>query len=176
MSLRLVMLIAALSLLFSVSACKKKEKPVSQPPVPMPPVSKSPSEAPAQGIAKPRGEVLVVVPDSVKGKWESVRIEILDKSSNKKEEATIKLNSEYGVPGSGLKIKVGEFLPDFRMDGLTITSASGEPKNPAVHITVFDGDNQIFKGWLYSKFPNIHPFQHEKYGLLLIDGLKAGDK
>ncbi|GBE01770.1 hypothetical protein BMS3Bbin06_01145 [bacterium BMS3Bbin06] len=164
MRVRSYVVFLLIAVVVSVTACKKKEEPVSSIPAP----------APTPGIVMPKGETRIVVPDSVRGKWESVKIEITNKTAKKKETVTIRLNSDYPIPGSSLKIKVGEFLPDFRMDGLTITSASDAPKNPAVHITVYDGDKEIFKGWLYSKFPSIHPFQHEKYGFMLIEGIKKG--
>lgn len=149
---RLISVIACLLLLISFHACKKKEQ-----------VTKTPESGMGPQI---------VVPDSVKGKWVGVKIIVKDKRTNKTDEITAKLESEYTIPNSNLKIKVGEFLPDYKMEGLTITSASGEPNNPAVHIIVFEGEKEIFKGWLYSKFPNIHPFQHEKYGLTLKEGIK----
>jgi hypothetical protein len=157
MKVKLIALCVGFSLLLSLGACKKKEEPASRAPVPSP------------GIMMPAGETKIVVPDFVKGKWDSIKVEILDKSTNKTEAVTINLNSEYIIPDTNVKIQAGDFLPDFRMDGLTITSASHELKNPAVHITVLEGENQIFQGWLYSKFPSIHPFQHEKYSLTLLD-------
>ncbi len=166
MKVKIIAISAGLGLLLTMGACKKKEKAQTPPPSPMANVP--------QTVMAPKGETQIVVPDFVKGKWKAVKIEILDKSTNKKKEVTINLNSEYKIPNSTLKIKVGEFLPDFKMDGLSITSASNDPKNPAVHVTVFDGDKQIFKGWLYSRFPTIHPFQHDKYGLTLVEGIKAG--
>ncbi|HDZ88696.1 MAG TPA: DUF2155 domain-containing protein, partial [Nitrospirae bacterium] len=45
-----------------------------------------------------------------------------------------------------------------------------------VHVTVLDGGREIFKGWLYSKFPTIHPFQHDKYGLTLKEAVTSGKK
>ncbi len=143
------------------AACKKKEEPAQKTP------------PPGHGIVIPKGQTKIVVPDFVKDKWKAVRLEILNKSTNKKEEVTINLKSEYNIPDSNLKVKVGDFLPDFRMDGLTITSASNEPKNPAVYVVVSEGENEIFKGWLYSKFPSIHPFQHEIYTLTLLGGIKS---
>ncbi|NOZ24876.1 MAG: DUF2155 domain-containing protein [Nitrospirae bacterium] len=148
-------------MLLSFGACKKKEEPVQEAPAP----------APAHELMIPKGETRIVVPDSVQGKWEAVKIEITDKTTKKKEVVTIKLGSEYTIPGSDIKIKVGDFLPDFRMDGLSITSASNELKNPAVHVTVYEGDKEIFKSWLYSNFPSIHPFQHEKYSLTLVEAV-----
>ncbi len=143
------------------AGCKKKEEPPKQTP------------PPGHGITIPKTQLKVVVPDSVKGKWKAVKLEVTNKSTTNKEEITINLNSEYSIPDSNLILKVGDFLPDFRMEGLIITSASNEPKNPAIHITVLENGNEIFKGWLYSKFPSIHPFQHEKYGLALLEGVKS---
>ncbi len=165
MKVKIIAISAGLGLLLTMGACKKKEE-AQAPPSPMANVP--------QTVMAPKGETHIVVPDFVKGKWKAVKLEILDKSTNKKQEVTINLNSEYKIPNSNLKIKVGEFLPDFKMDGLSITSASNDPKNPAVHVFVYEGDKQIFKGWLYSRFPTIHPFQHDKYGLTLIEGIKAG--
>lgn len=149
---RLISVIACLLLLISFHACKKKEQ-----------VTKTPESGMGPQI---------VVPDSVKGKWAGVKITVSDKTKGKSFEITAKLDSESKILNSDLKIKVGEFLPDYKMEGLTITSASNEPNNPAVGIIVFEGEKEIFKGWLYSKFPNSNPFQHGRYGLILKEGIK----
>ena len=120
----------------------------------------------------PKGQTTVSLPDAVKGKWKSVVLVVEDKSSKKKTEYTVNVNSDFKVPGSNLKLVVGEFIPDFRMNGLTITSGSNEPNNPAVGLKVLENDKEIFKGWLYSKFPAIHPFEHPKYALTLKDGVR----
>jgi len=147
-----------------IGGCKKKESaPQTQSPAVMTPT-----------IVMPKGKTKIIVPEEVKKSWKAVKIEIEDKKANKKTEVTIDLHSEYKIPDSNLTIKVGDFLPDFRMDGLTITSASNEPRNPAVHINVYENDKEIFQGWLYEKFPTIHPFQHERFKLTLIEGIKAG--
>ncbi len=152
-----------LVLAISVSACKKKE----QQPVPK-------ASTPIQGhdITMTKTEVKVVVPDSVKGKWSAVKIIVEDKMAKKSQEFTVNLNSDLKIPDSNLRVSVGEFLPNFRMDVGTITSMSNEPNNPAVGIKVYEGDKEIFKGWLYAKFPDIHPFEHPKYGLALKEGVK----
>ncbi len=164
-------------LVFSLGlgACKKKEQqPVPQSPMMQPgPGGQMPGGHGPAGMAVPK-ELKVVVPDSVKGKWSGVKLVLEDKGAKKQQEYTINLNSELKVPNSNLKIAVGDFLPEFRMDADTITSASNNPTNPAVRIKVFEGDKEIFKGWLYSKFPTIHPFEHPKYGLVLKEGVKKG--
>ena len=156
----LVVIVSILISLSLVSCKKKEEQPVPQ------------ASGPGTGVMMPPGETKVVVPEAVKGKWDAVKLVIEDKLAKKTSEVTVKLDSEYTIPNSNLKIKIGEFLPDFKMDGLTITSSSNEPNNPAVRVAVYENGKEIFKGWLYSKFPTIHPFQHDKYGITLKEGVK----
>jgi hypothetical protein len=146
------------------------------PPGQMPPGGAMPpgKMPPAHGGAVPKVEMKIVVPDSVKGKWSGVVLIVEDKSTKKKQEFKVNLNSDLKIPNSNLKVAVGDFLPSFKMDGSTITSTSNDTANPAVRVKVFEGDKEIFKGWLYSKFPAIHPFDHPKYGLGLKEGIKKG--
>ena len=128
----------------------------------------------------PKGETSTNIPSAVKGKWKSVVLVVEDKTAKKSSEYTVNLNSDFKIPNSNLKISVGDFLPDFRMNGLEITSVSNEPNNPAVGVKVFEGGKQIFPapgkkwGWLYAKFPTMHPFEHAKYKISLKEGVKKG--
>jgi hypothetical protein len=184
-----------LFLAVSVSACKKKE---AQPPVPQTPGPVAPGQmpqgpvmqgplspegqqqVPGTGMMMPRGQSQIMIPDSVRGKWSAARIIFEDKIAKKKQEYTIKLNSDFIVPNSNLRITVGEFLPDFKMEGLTMTSVSNKPSNPALAIRVFEEGKQIFPapgrkwGWLFAKVPTIHPFEHPKYGIILKEGMRRG--
>ena len=161
-----------------LGGCKKKEQQ---------PVPKSPAMPQGMGVlpqeqAAPQGHQMmsggkleVVVPDNIKGKWSSVKLLVEDRETKKTDEYTVKLNSEWKVPDSNLKVTVGEFLPDFIMNGSKITSGSGELNNPAVGIKVTDGDKQIFPapgkqwGWLWSRkdLQSAHPFEHPRFNIML---------
>ncbi|MBF0559484.1 MAG: DUF2155 domain-containing protein [Nitrospirae bacterium] len=140
--------------------------PQMQPQAPMPPHGDSAAMA-------PKVEKKVVLPDTVKGKWGKVVLTVDDKGSNKTSEYKIKLNSDFKVPNSDIKVVVGDFLPDFKMTDTTITSGSSEPDNAAVHVEIFEGGKSLFKGWLFSKFPTMHPFEHPKYAIKLKEGIKS---
>lgn len=186
-----------LFLAVSVGACKKKEAqpPVPQAPVPMPmapgqmpqgPVMQGPLSPEGQqqvlGPNKmmPRGQSQINIPDSVRGKWSAAKIIFEDRIAKTKKEYTVKLNGDFSIPNSNLRITVGEFLPDFKMEGLILTSMSNQPNNPALAIRVFDGNKQIFPapgrhwGWLFAKVPTIHPFEHPKYRIILKEGMRRG--
>jgi len=204
---KVLLSILSLLLVFSFMACKKKEEqpPLPQtqiptmppgqmppgqmpsgqmPPGQMPPGQMPPGQMPSgqmpsgQMPMMPQGKTQVIVPASVKGHWTGAIIVVEEKNTKAKQEYTVKLNSDFKVPNTNLKIHVGDFLPDFRMNGLSLTSASNQPVNPALSIRVFENNKQIFPapgrqwGWLFSKVPSIHPFEHQKYGITLKEGIK----
>ena len=178
-----VTLLVAVFLVFAVAGtgCKKKEPPKPQ----MPPQGAPgmPGGAPGMpgtpgmpgaphGEGAPPVEKKLVVPDAVKTSWKAVKVEVEFKEKKTKKQFTVGLNSEFKVPDSDITLKVGNFLPHFAMAADQITSNSNNPENPAAQVEVFQGGKEIFHGWLFSKFPAVHPFQHDKYGLLLLEGVK----
>jgi hypothetical protein len=119
---------------------------------------------------------VVVVPECVKGKWQAVKIAVLDKSVNKRRVYNIAIGSEIKLPGSDLTLKVLNFLPHFVLEGTTLTSQSNELKNPAAHIGVSEGKREIFRGWLFRLYPTTHAFQHPQYSFALVDYIPTRGK
>jgi hypothetical protein len=144
-----------------VAACSQKEeqKPAT-------------TAAPSQ-VQVAKKEAVVVVPDSVKGKWKAVVIEVTDKTNNKKAEYAVAIGATFAIPNSTLSIKVENFLPHFMMDGTTLTSQSNDPKNPAAQVRIMDNGQEVFKGWLFTLYPTTHAFQHPRYGFALVDHVPA---
>ncbi len=120
-----------------------------------------------------RKESVVVVPDTVKGKWKAVKIAVTDKTANKETVYTMPLGADFPLPGSNMVVRVENFLPHFSMEGTTLTSQSNEPKNPAAQVRIMEGGKEVFKGWLFSLYPTTHAFQHPKYGFTLVDFVPA---
>jgi len=115
------------------------------------------------------------IPDSVKGKWAAVKLRIEEKAGGQGPQiVTAKLGSDFQVAGSPLAVHVGEFLPALQVGGNEVTSVSNDPTNPAVFVTILDGGKEVFKGWLFAKFPEMQPFEHPKYRITLIEGIPKG--
>ena len=166
-------LLTALLLIIGLAGtgCQKKEPPPTPPPTPMPmPGEGMPGQPGAPMAGGP--EKKIVVPDAVKAAWKAVKIEIEYKEKKSRKTFTIPLDSDFKVPGSDITLKVGDFLPHFSMTADSITSASNNLENPAVRLEVQEGKKTIFKGWLFAKYPAVHPFQHEKFGLTLLEPVK----
>jgi hypothetical protein len=137
------------------------------------------------GAAAPEGERAhpqmgstgraVRVPDSVKGKWRAVKLQVETKGGGSPPQTiTLGLGAEAVVAGSKLKLRAEEFLPALQVKGNEITSGSNEPANPAVLMTIWEDGKQVFHGWLFSKFPDMQPFEHPTYRITLVEGVPAG--
>ncbi len=150
----------AVLLLALLAGCEKGEE------------RKAGEAAPMSGHATKK-EAVVVVPDSVKGKWKAVKIAVTNKETNKETVYTVAVGATITIPNTDLSLKVDNFLPHFMMEGTTLTSQSNEPKNPAAQVQIMEGGKEIFKGWLFSLYPTTHAFQHPKYGFTLVDFLPA---
>lgn len=114
-----------------------------------------------------KGHAPVVVPREVQGKWKAVVIAVVNKQTSTEKDYVVDINKDLAVPSSKIRIKVLNFLPDFSMSPQGITSLSNEPKNPAAQVAVYEGGKNIFEGWLFEKHPQIHPFQHKVYAIVL---------
>jgi len=176
-------LIAMGVILFSLLACaKKEEQPAQQSPAPVTqgPIMETPPitpMAPGHETISKKTEFQIVIPPEVKEQWSAVKLIVGDKKLNKTDEFIVNVGEEFKIPDSKLTIKISYFLPDFKMSGQIITSASNEPNNPSIGVVIYDNGEQIFPksgkwGWLYANFPTIHPFQHERFGLILKEGMR----
>ncbi|GAB4273427.1 MAG: DUF2155 domain-containing protein [Deferrisomatales bacterium] len=168
----------------ALAGCSKKEEPVAEAPkaeapqaeagskgLEMPPSHpKVGGESASAGAEAAPPQRQIVVPDDVKNTWKAVVLELTDKTENKTEEVTVEIGQTVTV--GGLEITVENFLPAFTMGGGQITSKSNETENPAARLIVKEGGSEVFSGWLFTLFPEAHPFQHERYGLLLKDFVK----
>lgn len=161
--------------------CEKKQEPTPTKTQPFSPVQTplqtpmvKPEEKPRSphSNATPKSERKIIVPPDVKSSWSSVNLVFEDRSSKKKAEFTVKLGSELNISGTDLKIVCNEFLPDFKMEHDVITSKSNEPNNPAVRVIIYEKGRIIFNGWLYGKYPAIHGLEHQRYGIILKEGVR----
>jgi hypothetical protein len=150
------LLTALMAMTLLLGGCgEREEKPVAK----------------AAKVAQP-----IVIPESVQGKWQAVRIAILDKTRNRTEVYTVDLGSEFKVADSEVRLRADNFLPAFVIENKTLTSASNELRNPAVQIVVSEDGKEIFKGWLFSRFPAQHTFQHKRFNFTLVDFIKTPEK
>ncbi|MDF1556288.1 MAG: DUF2155 domain-containing protein [Deferrisomatales bacterium] len=159
--------------------CSKQEEPVAPAPVAAPasgepqmPASHPPLDGQAgQMAAPPAGPRQVEVPAEVLSGWKGVVLGVTNRTTGTSQDVSLDIGKSAVV--EGLEITVANFVPHFSMGGGSITSASNDTVNPAVKLTVKEGGAEVFSGWLFSLYPEAHPFQHETVGIVLKDFVKS---
>lgn len=160
---------AGLYFLFVAGCSDREEKAVAV-------ISSRPSEVRLEHKTSLSLPSIVTIPEDISSAWTAIRIEVTYFASSKRKIFQIAIGEEKDIAGTGLRIKAVSFLPAFQMDGHEITSRSNELENPAAQIEVFEGDRQIFKGWLFSLYPTTHAFTHSRYSLALVEGVAVEKK
>ena len=160
----LLCLYVVMPFVFLAGCSEKKEDVASQ----SPHVSGSVSQEQQQVVSAP---ARVEVPDDILSAWKAIRVEVIDLVSAKTTAYIVNIGGEQMIGDSGLKIKALNFLPAFQMNVPIITSRSNELENPAAQIEIYEGGNQIFKGWLFTLYPTTHAFTHPKYSITLVEGI-----
>ena len=129
--------------------------------------------APAQGGAgkNPEMPTRLEVPPEVEQAWGGVRIAWSDRSNGQTGVIEVPLGGATPLPDPALVVRADVFLPSFTMGGGAITSAGVEPQNPAARIAVFEKNKEVFAGWIFAKFPDVHPFTHPRFQLRLEGGV-----
>ncbi|MCC6160249.1 MAG: DUF2155 domain-containing protein [Deltaproteobacteria bacterium] len=138
-----------------------------------PPMDKSMGGAMGGAMGKPmmpEGGHQIVVPDDVKAKFKSVKLNF-GKKGEQPTAVEAKVGEETKLGDSGLTVFVEAFLPAFYMDSTRISSISTELTNPAVRVAIKEKGQEIHKGWLFAKMPTVHPFEHATYTLTLVEGV-----
>jgi hypothetical protein len=114
----------------------------------------------------------VIVPAAVEETWKSVTIEVVDKQKENTTRQTVDIAGTLALADSGIELRVLHFLPDFAMDSFGMTSKSNEPENPAVKFSLTEKGEEIYCGWLFANFPDVHTLQHDRFAFKLVDWQK----
>jgi hypothetical protein len=131
----------------------------------------APGEAGAGGEAAPKAPSRLEVPPEVEQAWSGIRLRWKDLGSGQEGTVDVPLGGAKPLPDPTIVVRGDVFLPAFTMSGDAITSQGTEPQNPAARITVFEKGKEIFGGWMFTRFPDVHPFTHPKYQLRLEGGV-----
>jgi cytochrome c biogenesis protein len=74
-----------------------------------------------------------------------------------------KVGQRASLEGEDIQLMALHFLPDFVInDKNEIATRSNEPNNPAAFIEGWQGEQRIFSGWIFAKFPDFARIHSEK--------------
>lgn len=112
------------------------------------------------------------VPPEVQAAYSGIRLSWKDSTNGKEGVLDVPLGGTAKIPGSSLEVRGDVYLPAFSMSQGAITSSGLEEQNPAARIGVAENGQEIFGGWIFVRFPDVHPFQHARYSLKLVGGIR----
>jgi hypothetical protein len=106
------------------------------------------------------------IPADVRAKWKSVELTLSgrDVSTHTVRVAvgdTLKLDH-------GLALRVVAYVPAFRSDSGTVTSASNNPENPAVLVQLLDKNKPVHEGWVFQKLSDFNTFSSDRIHVQLM--------
>lgn len=124
-------------------------------------------EAPPQGVP-----ARLVIPEEVRLAYSGIRLAWRDSASGKEGTLDVPLEGTARIPGTALDVRADVFLPAFSMTEQVITSSGVEPENPAARLEVFEDGKGLFAGWIFTRFPDVHPFAHPSVSIRLEGGVR----
>jgi len=112
------------------------------------------------------------VPEAVTKAYSGIVLAWKDSGSGKEGKLEVPLGGSAQVPDSALSVSADVYLPAFTMSSDVITSTGIEPQNPAARIRVTENGQEVFAGWVFQRFPDVHPFSHPRFSLRLDGGVR----
>jgi hypothetical protein len=112
------------------------------------------------------------VPPAVIQAFSGLRLKWKDSSNGQEGTIEVPLGKTASIPGSDLSVRGDAYLPAFAMSAEAITSTGIEEDNPAARIAVLQKGQEIFAGWIFTRFPDVHPFEHPRFSLRLEGGVR----
>jgi hypothetical protein len=120
----------------------------------------------------PKVPTRLVVPPEVAKTYSAIQLTWKDSQAARDGTLDVPLGASARIPGSDLEVRADVFLPAFTMAAEEITSNGIELSNPAARITVLEKGKEVFGGWIFTNFPDVHPFEHPRYTLRLAGAVK----
>jgi hypothetical protein len=115
---------------------------------------------------------IAIDPDIINA-WSGIRIRVIEIETGSEQTFESPLGAADLLGDSGLVLTVETFIPDFVMDEDGITTRSGETDNPAARVIISEDGMADYEGWLFAKMPEIHPYPHTRYQVLLVEGIPS---
>jgi len=81
---------------------------------------------------------------------------------------TVPFRKRVQIKDTPYSIEITDFVADFRVENNKVFSASAQPRNPAVEVSVFKDDSLLYKEWSFLYFPDLHKLKNAKLKVSLL--------
>lgn len=131
-----------------------------------PPSARSSGEPMAFKHAKSGTHSRLNIPAEVLATWKSIELSLTGKG--------IPTRTTRVAVGGALKLandlvlRVVAYVPAFRSDSGTVTSASNKPENPAVLLQLLEKDKLVAEGWIFQNLSDFNTFSSDRIKVQLL--------
>ena len=132
---------------------------------------RTPGETPEDQSGRVQVPARLEVPPEVEKTYSAIRLQWKE-AGGKEGILEVPLGGSAKIPGTELEVTSDVYLPAFSMAADKITSTGTAEENPAARVAVSENGKELFSGWIFKRFPDVHPFQHPKYSLRLEGGVR----
>ncbi len=139
-------------------------------------------DVPASAIGESMGGMMgglntgISLDPEIADAWSGIRVQVVDSETGDVQIYDVALGEKMVLGDSGLTLSSDIFIPDFVMDEDGITSRSAETQNPAARVVISEEGMTDYEGWLFAAMPEIHPYPHDRYQVLLVEGIPTGER
>lgn len=114
----------------------------------------------------------VLLSDEIRAAWGAIKVRVVNSTTGEATEAIVPIGASTKLDDTGLTLEPLVFVPAFVMDDQGITSSSADPTNPAARVRITEDGMEDYEGWLFAATPEIHPFPHATYSVVLVEGVE----
>ncbi|MFC2168072.1 cytochrome c biogenesis protein ResB [Acidobacteriota bacterium] len=113
--------------------------------------------------------------------WQNPTVEIWAKKKddpNYAGKVSLRIGERIELEGENLQVAALQFVPDFIVgENGQVATRSQQPNNPAVYIEGWQGETQVFSGWIFAQFPDFSRIHSEEETNLTFElkGYRGGE-
>lgn len=104
--------------------------------------------------------------------YSGIQIEAVNKKNNNKINVFVPFNETVKIGDTGLSIYTKSYFTDFTINAGGVKNVSMVEKNPGAKVTITNNGKEVFDGWLFQNFPEMHPFEHPEWKIIMLNGVK----
>ncbi len=103
----------------------------------------------------------------IASKYSGIKITVINKEDNSESEINAPFGEKISIVNTGLSIEVSSYFTSFTMVNGGVQNVSMDENNPAAKVTISDNEEIVFDGWLFQQYPDMHPFEHPTWRIIL---------
>ncbi len=105
-------------------------------------------------------------------KYSGIKILAINKNDGSKIEIVAPFGQKTAIDGTSLEIITASYFTNFTMVDGGVKNVSMEENNPSAKVIIIDNGRQVFDGWLFQEYPDMHPYENPVWRIVLAGAVR----